>query len=128
LDVLKSGKMPVLYGDMVVDSQWGFSVCSGDQIIVKFAKEAEFTVWGTDVDGILVEGEVIGKIDNTNFSEISWYLQESGSPDVTGGMYGKVLEMLEAGGTYFVVNANYAQRIEAVLHGESAICTKLEFL
>lgn len=127
-DLLEAGKMPVLHGDMVVDSEFGFSVCSGDQIIAKFAKEAEFVVLGTDVDGILVEGEVVEKIDNANFDEISSHLKESDSPDVTGGMYGKILEMLEAGGKYFVVNANFAQRVEAVLLGESEICTKIEFL
>jgi len=126
-DSLESGKMPVLHGDMVVDSEWGFSVCSGDQIIAKFAPEAEFVVLGTDVDGILVDGKVVEKIDNSNFNEISKHLKESGSPDVTGGMYGKILEMLEAGGTYFVVNANFADRVKAVLEDKEAICTKMEF-
>lgn len=127
LDVLKSGKWPVLHGDMVRDFEFGYVACSGDQIIAKFAPEAQFVVLGTDVDGIIVDGKVVGKIDKGNFDEIAGHIKESDSPDVTGGMLGKISEMREAGGKYFVVNAKYPQRIEALLLGKKAKCTKLEF-
>jgi len=126
-ELLENEKMPVLYGDMVDDFGLGFSVCSGDQIIANLSEDADFTVLGTDVDGILIEGKVVEKIDSTEFEKIKNHLGRSGSPDVTGGMLGKINEMKEVGGRYFVVNANYPQRIADILRGKKVLYTKLDF-
>ena len=32
------GIMPVMFGDVVMDKKWGFSICSGDQIMEKLTK------------------------------------------------------------------------------------------
>lgn len=124
---LKGGKMPVLHGDMVQDSKLGYSVCSGDQIIANLAKDAEFTVLGTNVDGIMAESTVIEHIDDENFVHVEEHLNESSEPDVTGGMVGKVFELKQVGGTFYIVNALYPERIEKILRGEIDICTKMEF-
>jgi isopentenyl phosphate kinase len=50
---LRSGYLPVLYGDMVPDSALGGSVCSGDQIVSYLGRQAEFVVLATNVDGVL---------------------------------------------------------------------------
>ncbi|MFA5108225.1 MAG: isopentenyl phosphate kinase [Candidatus Micrarchaeia archaeon] len=126
-EALKNGKMPILHGDMVPDEKLGISVCSGDQMIAYLASEAEFVVLGTDVDGILAGEKVIERIEESNFEEIKKHIKESGSPDVTGGMLGKINEMRKAGGTYYIVNANFAKRVENILNGKKDICTKIEF-
>lgn len=125
--LLEEGKMPILHGDMVKDSKLGFYACSGDQIIAQFSKDAEFIVLGTDVDGILINGKLAKIISDSNFEEVKVHLKESGSPDVTGGMLGKISEMKRAGGIYFVANANYPQRLSDLLSNKTAICTKLNF-
>ncbi len=126
-DLLAMGKMPVLHGDMVPDEALGGSVCSGDQMVAYLAKKAERTVLGTDVDGIMADGKLVGKIDRKNFAAVEKHLKESDSPDVTGGMAGKIKELKGVGGEIYVANANYPKRIEALLLGKKALCTQMEF-
>jgi isopentenyl phosphate kinase len=51
---LKIGMVPVLGGDVIADSEMGFSVGSGDQIAAIVARELGATdlVFATDVDGV----------------------------------------------------------------------------
>jgi len=51
---VKVGMIPVLGGDVVADSEMGFSVGSGDQVAAILAKELGATdlVFATDVDGV----------------------------------------------------------------------------
>jgi len=127
LQLLKLGIMPVLHGDMVLDKQWKYSVCSGDQIIARLSKDAQFTILATDVDGIMAKEKLIEKIDDKNFEDIKKYLKESASPDVTGGMLGKISELKKSGGKYYIVNAKYPQRILDIFNGKKTICTEIKF-
>ncbi|PIT84516.1 uridylate kinase [Candidatus Micrarchaeota archaeon CG10_big_fil_rev_8_21_14_0_10_45_29] len=124
---LQEGKMPVLHGDMVPDEELGGSVCSGDQIMAYLAKGAEKIIMSTNVDGVMVDGKVVPKISASNYLEVIAHLKESDSPDVTGGMAGKIRELRAVGGKIYIVNALYPERIEALLEGKEAICTALEF-
>lgn len=124
-DYLQSGYLPVLYGDMVPDSELGGFPCSGDQIVAYLGKGAEMVVLATDVDGVLDEkGQVIPEITKANMSSVSKHLKaEEG--DVTGAMAGKIKELLSIGTPSYIVNAAYPERIEALLEGKNAICTKV---
>lgn len=128
--LLRTGFIPVLCGDVVADSRLGFTVLSGDQLCVRLALEleSERLVLGVDVDG-LFSGDP--KTDITarmlkavGLAEIKHMLQQtqSGSAvDVTGGMMGKIRELLpfiEKGGVVFVANASKPGRLRKALKGE----------
>ncbi|MCZ7402377.1 MAG: isopentenyl phosphate kinase, partial [Candidatus Methanoperedens sp.] len=96
--MLEKGIVPVLHGDVVMDRTKGASVLSGDRIIpylALFLKASKIGA-GSDVDGVLDEKEaVIKKITPFNFLDLKKSIKGSGSTDVTGGMLGKVSELLE---------------------------------
>jgi len=125
--LLSAGKLPVLYGDMVMDEELGFSVLSGDQLVAYLAKWADRVVMASDVDGIFAEGKLVPKITGKNFARIRAHLSGSKTPDVTGGMAGKIAELEAAGvkAPIFIVNARYPERVKALLLGKKAICTKI---
>ncbi len=127
LDSLAMGYMPVLRGDMVPDTTLGMSVCSGDQIVAYLGKKAERIVVGTNVDGVMADGKVVPLITSQNFAKYEAHLGASGSPDVTGGMAGKIKELLAGKVSAYVVNAHRPERLEALLMGKKTICTQIEF-
>ena len=124
-EYLKKGYLPMLYGDMVLDKKLGGSPCSGDQIVAYLGKKAKKIVFGTNVDGIMANGKVVDKVTKKNFNEIFDHLKGAGTTDVTGGMEGKISEMRKIKKPIFVVNANYPERLEAVLLGGKTICTEI---
>ena len=124
-DYLSSGYLPVLHGDMVPDSILGGSVCSGDQIVAYLGKGADFIVLATNVDGVLDEKcQVIEKITSANFASVSKHFQITGN-DVTGGMEGKIKELLALDTTSYIANAANPERIKALMSGKKAICTEV---
>ncbi|MCX6770469.1 MAG: isopentenyl phosphate kinase [Candidatus Micrarchaeota archaeon] len=124
-DHIKAGYVPVLFGDMIPDSLLGCSVCSGDQIVSYFGKYASRVVMATNVDGVLVHGEVVPHITRGNFREISRHLKCSGAPDVTGGMEGKIREIMKCRAPAYIVNARKPARVLALLIGKKAISTRI---
>lgn len=125
-DYLKSGYIPVLFGDMVPDIELGGSVCSGDQIISYLGKGAERIVLATNVDGVLDDkGNVIENITNTNFADVSRHFKAAEGKDVTGAMAGKIKELLELDTPSYVVNGLHPERVEALMLGKKAVCTEI---
>lgn len=115
MDVIKSmlhaGIVPVLHGDVAMDSAKGVDILSGDQIVTYLAGalKADRVGIGTNVDGVLdAEGRVIGAITPSNYGEVNRILSGSGGVDVTGGMQGKIAELMalaKAGIQSLVFNA-----------------------
>jgi isopentenyl phosphate kinase len=124
---LKAGKLPVLYGDMVQDSRLGFSVCSGDQIISYLGRKAARIVLASNVDGVFADGKLVKKITRSSFSRIKRHLSGSKTPDVTGGMAGKIAELMKVKAPCYVVNASRPERVLALILGKKAVCTEIRF-
>ena len=122
---IKSGYVPVLFGDMIPDSKLGCSVCSGDQIVSYFGKHASRVIMATNVDGVLVHGKVVPHITRKNFAEVKRHLHCSGAPDVTGGMEGKIREIMKCRAPAYIVNAKKPARVLALLLGKKAISTRI---
>lgn len=98
LSLLDNSIVPVLHGDVVMDTQKGVSIISGDQIVpyLALALGAERIGLGSAEEGVLDEnGSPIPFITHDNFDEIRVSLGGSASTDVTGGMLGKVTELLD---------------------------------
>jgi isopentenyl phosphate kinase len=123
LSLLSSGFLPVLHGDMMLDDKKGGAVCSGDQLVSYFGKGAERVILGTNVDGIIADGKVVPEINGANLQSVLSHVKGAETADVTGGMRGKLEELLRMGKPAYIANALHPERIEKLLRGEKAICT-----
>jgi isopentenyl phosphate kinase len=129
--LLKLGFIPVLYGDAVVDSKLGFTILSGDQLVSALAMRfnAERIVFGVDVDGLYdadpkVEktAKIFKHLNPEELKKLQNKLCKPTARDVTGGMFGKVVELLpavEQGITVTIVNASKPGNICKILEGRS---------
>jgi len=129
--MLENDFVPVLHGDVVMDIELGACVLSGDQIVPYLAKELGIIRLGLGSveDGVLdMDGKPVSEITPEKFESIRQYIGGSGSTDVTGGMLGKVQELLELSKTScitsYIFNAGKADNICRFLNGES-IGTKI---
>jgi isopentenyl phosphate kinase len=92
--MLMLGMVPVIHGDVVMDLSRGACIVSGDQLVRYLAVALGISRVGlaTDVPGVLDGGVVVPKITRKTVP----YLQigSSSHTDVTGGMRGKIDELL----------------------------------
>ena len=98
--LLGEGFVPVLHGDVIAHAGEGVTVLSGDELVTGLAERLGATRVGlcSTVPGVLdAEGEVIASI--TDFESVAAALGDSESTDVSGGMAGKVRELLALSGT-----------------------------
>jgi isopentenyl phosphate kinase len=131
--MLAAGIVPVLHGDVVVDTARGIDVLSGDQLVTYLARAlgARSVGIGTNVDGVYAgistdEGnakgfKIIRAITPSDLEGVKASLSGSGGVDVTGGMYGKVMELMglaEAGVRSMVFNAEKSGNVARFLRGE----------
>ncbi|NLM28835.1 MAG: isopentenyl phosphate kinase family protein [Methanomicrobiales archaeon] len=88
------GIVPVLHGDVVMDRQRGACIVSGDQLVTRLATALGSRRVGlaTDVSGVLQNGSVVPCIDREIAERLD--IGGSGNTDVTGGMRGKIEELL----------------------------------
>ncbi len=124
--MLENGLVPVLHGDVVMDLELKACVLSGDQIVPYLAKELKITRLGlgSAEDGVLDNnGKTVPEITPKTFEYFKRYIKGSGSTDVTGGMLGKVQELLELSKTScitsYIFNARKEDNIYRFLNGES---------
>ncbi|NMB79513.1 MAG: isopentenyl phosphate kinase family protein [Methanomicrobiales archaeon] len=92
--MLALGMVPVIHGDVVMDLSKGACIVSGDQLASYLAPALAIRRVGlaTDVPGVLDGGSVVSRITRKTIAAIP--LGNSSHTDVTGGMKGKIDEML----------------------------------
>jgi isopentenyl phosphate kinase len=93
--MLALGMVPVIHGDVVMDLTEGACIVSGDQLVRYFAVELQCNRVGlaTDVPGVLDGGgRVVPEITRMTASDL--HIGNSSHTDVTGGMKGKINELL----------------------------------
>ncbi|MDD2439149.1 MAG: isopentenyl phosphate kinase [Methanosarcinaceae archaeon] len=129
--MLENGFVPVLHGDVVMDSELGGCVLSGDQILPYLAKalQASRLGLGSAAEGVLgKDGKAVLELTPSNFEEVRGYIGASEDTDVTGGMLGKVWELLNLCKTSCITshifNAGKADNVQRFLEGE-AIGTRI---
>jgi isopentenyl phosphate kinase len=93
--MLTLGMVPVIHGDVVMDLSRGACIVSGDQIVRYLAVGLHVSRVGlaTDVPGVLDEGWVVPEITPEMVPALQ--IGNSKHTDVTGGMRGKIDELLE---------------------------------
>ncbi len=124
---LELGITPVTFGDVVLDSQRKFGICSGDQLMLLLAKEfhPRLIVFCADVDGVYTadpnldkDASLIEQVDRSTLESIP---RTSRVTDVTGSIYGKLESMLSLsrmGKSTMVINGLVPGRLAAALRGE----------
>ena len=117
--------IPVLYGDVVLDTGPNkMAVLSGDQIITYLAGKLkpERVILATDVDGIYDKNPKKypqARLLETVTSKEDIETGEETNIDVTGGMGGKVtelLDLLKLGIESEIINANQEDNIKRILN------------
>lgn len=93
--MLAEGFTPVLHGDVVVDEGAGATILSGDEVVTALAERLDADRVGlcSTVPGVLDDADDVIP-DITAYGEVADVLGESDDTDVTGGMAGKVRELL----------------------------------
>jgi isopentenyl phosphate kinase len=136
--LLKMGFVPVLYGDATLDEKLGFTVLSGDQIVSYLARKfyAGKIVIGVDTDGlydadpkVAKNAKLYGHLTLSELEKIKEKIGGSTAADVTGGMLGKIAELVpavEQGIPVAMVNAAKPNRVYKALMGEAVEGTVIE--
>jgi isopentenyl phosphate kinase len=96
-EMLRDGIMPVLHGDVAMDATLRSGIVSGDQLVPYIAKnlQAKGVAIGSNVDGVLSSGKPLAEISRQALSSMDISLGGSTGIDVTGGMRGKIMELLD---------------------------------
>jgi len=139
--LMKMGFLPVLYGDAVADAKIGFTILSGDQIVSALAVQfsARRIIMGVDVDGLYdadpknpksqKTAKLLPQIKLVELRRLMNTIARPNNVDVTGGMSGKLAELLPAldyGASVTITNALKPDRIYKALKGESIEGTLIE--
>ncbi len=133
---LELGFVPVIYGDVVLDADESIemAVLSGDQIVKYLAEnlKPERVILATDVDGIYNKNPK--KYPDAHLIETVSSLEqietgEETTIDVTGGMGGKISELLgllDLGIESEIINANKTLNIKKALSDEEVTGTAIK--
>jgi len=136
--LMKMQFTPVLYGDTTVDEKLGFTVLSGDQIVTYLALKfnASKIIMGVDTDGLYnadpktdKNAKLYQRLTLKELFDIKGKFAKPTATDVTGGMFGKVNELLpavEKGIPVSIVNGCKPNYIYCALTGEKVEGTILE--
>jgi len=96
--LLEEGFVPVLHGDVVAHAGEGATILSGDEIVTSLADSLDADRVGvcSTVPGVL-DGDDAVVPEITAFDDVADVLGGSDATDVSGGMAGKVRELLALG-------------------------------
>jgi len=134
--VLKSmfekGIMPVMFGDVVMDSELGFAICSGDQVMERLKEifDPSRVIFVSDIDGLYDrdpknnrDAKLIEDVDRNVLNSVETDITVA---DVTGGVRGKMetmLRMCSEGCDCVLVNGTVEGRLLTLLKGGKVPCT-----
>ena len=136
--MLNMGLVPVLYGDAVLDSEKGFAILSGDQLVASLAiiLGASRIIMGGDVDGLYTadpksccSAKLVQRVTLEELKTQKHDIKGSKATDVTGGMLGKMRELIpaiEQNIQTLIVNATKPLRVYKAIKGEKVIGTIIE--
>ncbi len=128
---LKIGITPISFGDVVVDRSRGISICSGDDIMLRLAKDlkAERCIFVTSVDGVFADfppPEGQGPVPEVRRGDrVAFSVRDT---DVTGSMQRKLELMFEIAGSgceVRIVNGLVPGRLADAMRGKETVGTRV---
>ena len=135
MEMLELNIIPVVYGDIVFDSEKGFTIWSTERLLSLLARElvkrkskVEKIIHCGETDGVIVDEKVVKEIRADNFEEIKKSIYKTEGFDVTGGMLHKVeesLEMAQDGIDSFIVGGNHGGNMYRAVVGDKFIGTRI---
>ncbi len=134
IDMVKTGIIPVVHGDMIYDTKQGSMICSVErlfrELIMKLHNTCRFTmIYAGSTDGVLdTKKKIIPIITSRNFGSKKSHFFDVEGYDVTGGMKTKVeecLSMTKFGVTSFIINGARKHRIEKAIIRKATEGTKI---
>lgn len=140
LDAVAQGQIPVLYGDVVPDGSWTYSICSGDTISAQLAAttQAERLIFVSDIDGVCtanphtdLSATLIREVRTTDIvSGNIPGVSTAHTRDVTGGLLGKLnsfAHIMADSQLQEVVlcNGTKKDRLGSALRGALTECTRV---
>ncbi|ABW01832.1 isopentenyl phosphate kinase [Caldivirga maquilingensis] len=123
--------IPVFYGDVIHDYELGFSILSGDEIMVELAKRLKprYALFLMDVEGVYSEGPRRGELIRV-FKPSTSISYSSSGVDATGGLMGKLkhaIELAEMSVQTYLCSVMDQESISLILTGgEPRGCTRIE--
>jgi len=135
LEFSSMGFTPVTFGDVVRDLRRGFSVCSGDLMMLELARafRPERAVFVADVDGLFTadpkrrrDAELLDVVQPKDLDQIAF--TSPSRTDVTGSIEAKVRRMFEIAdhtGECLIVNGNVKNRVRDALRGRRVVGTRV---
>jgi len=123
--MLLLGLVPVIHGDVVMDCARGACIVSGDQLVRYLAPLLAMSRVGiaTDVPGVLDVGAVVPVITPASVRKLQ--IGISSHTDVTGGMRGKINELLDLARAGVGSEIFHVSRIPDFLSGRDCGGTKV---
>jgi isopentenyl phosphate kinase len=124
--MLMLGMVPVIHGDVVMDLSRGACIVSGDQLVRYLAAGLSISRVGlaTDVPGVLDGGHVVPEITRKMVPLLQ--IGNSTHTDVTGGMRGKINELLDLADAGIGSEIFHVSRIGDFLAGTEHGGTKIK--
>jgi isopentenyl phosphate kinase len=136
VDSLEKGMVPLVFGDVMVDSEKGCAIYSTEktfnELAKYFAKTYEVRVLHISAEeGVYKKGQasIFAEITQNNFVEVKEHLGGSYGVDVSGGMLHKVEECLaltKLGIVSQIVNGMVAGRVEQAIAGKDVKGTTIK--
>jgi isopentenyl phosphate kinase len=130
---LALGFMPVTFGDVALDNQLGFSICSGDLLMQLLAAEfkPEKVIFVIDEDGLYSANPKTNKnaifLENTTVKDLEKLATSlDAHADVTKGMKGKIdtiRQIAKTGADTVLLNGNIHNRLYDTLKGKKVRST-----
>lgn len=135
LEFSSMGFTPVTFGDVVRDSRRGFSICSGDLLMLELARtfRPDRAVFAADVDGLFTadpkrraDARLLETVGPDDLAKVEF--ESDSRMDVTGSIEGKVHRMFEIAqhaGECLIVNGNVKNRVRDALRGRRVVGTRI---
>lgn len=136
---LKSGFLPVTYGDVTIDAKQGVAIVSTEEVLRHIATVArpEKVILGGDTDGVFTanpkvdnRARLINRIDSRNIRAAMKGTGATTKIDVTGGMRSKLAyayEISKAAKTKcLIINASVPGRLYDAIKGNSVVGTVVD--
>lgn len=128
-ELMKNDIVPVVFGDIVSDTEKGCSIFSTEHVFAILAEElkqkggkVDKLVYITDVEGVLdTNGDIIPVITHDTREDVAQQLYANDTFDVTGGMMHKIdsaLEYAQNGTEVFIMRPSEENRVSNAIRGE----------